>query len=105
MEDQVKWESFLLEMFKQLSFGDYQVIVKCAGDKEFPAKIIGFDKNYMTVRVRFDSDTLTQEENVRVESTGFGGTSYDEDNYHYEVKNVPVKEITVFAPWNNIKLK
>lgn len=67
MED---FRQFIQALAKRLAIGNFKVTV-ISGDKEFDAVVTGYDERYNTVAVRFDSDTLTQPEEVEVKTPGF----------------------------------
>jgi hypothetical protein len=98
MED---YRNFLIDMFKQLSTGDFTVTVDCANGKEFAADVIGYSEEYMTVEVRFHSDELQKPGRKEVPYIGFGyGTS--EETVMVDCM-VPVKVEKIW--WESIKLK
>lgn len=86
------FRQFIQELAKQLAVGNFKVKV-ISDDKEFDAVVTGYDERYNTIAVRFDSDTLTQPEQVEANTPGFG---YDMDsNPTYVTKQVPVKNMNV----------
>lgn len=95
-----EYKEFLLKLFKQLSTGDFTVMVVCANEKQFPADVIGYDN--IDIKVRFHSDGLTKPGRKRVESSGW---FYDDDTsgYTYVDCQVPIKE--EYVSWRSIKLK
>jgi hypothetical protein len=92
---------FIQDLAKQLAVGNFKVKV-ISGDKEFDAVVTGYDEQYGTIAVRFDSDTLTQPENVEVTAPSFG---YDmESKPTYVVKQVPVKNMNVYPKYIKLNL-
>lgn len=93
-------KSFLIELFKQMSTGDFTVEVRCQDDKCFKADVIGYNENYQTVSVRFHSDNLVKSISTTEEVKSWG---FDmEPKYESVIKKVPIKEETVY--YERIKL-
>jgi hypothetical protein len=99
MED---FKVFLINLFKQLSTGDFTVNVDCADDKQFSADVIGYSEEYMTIEVRFHSDELTKPGRREVKQVSFG-YSIGDDDVIMEDCIVPVKVERIW--WESIKLK
>jgi hypothetical protein len=55
----IEFKAFLIELFKQLSTGDFNVNVECGNNQLFTADVVGYDEEYMTIKVKFHSDKLT----------------------------------------------
>jgi hypothetical protein len=89
-----EYKEFLIKLFKQLSTGNFTVMVN-----EYPADIIGYSDENMTVRVRYHSDELTRPGTKRVES--FRWSFSDEQEYDLVECRIPVKVENVW--WENIK--
>ena len=95
-----EYNDFMKQLFTQLSMGNKIVSVINNEYKSFPADVIGYSEEYMTIKVRYHSNDLTIPKSVEVKSCGWG---YDlEDDVRYEVKQVPIKEMDVY--WSAIKL-
>jgi len=99
MED---FKEFLINLFKQLSTGDFTVIVDCADGKQFPADVIGYSEELMRIEVRFHSDGLTKPGRREVKPAAFG-YGIGDDDVIMEDCMVPVKVERIW--WENIKLK
>lgn len=96
----IEFKAFLVELFKQLATGDFVVNVQCADNKLFEADLVGYDEEYMTIKVKFHADSLTKPETKRVESESFGYDS--EESFILVDCNIPVKIENVW--WELIKL-
>lgn len=98
-----EYREFLVKLFGKLATGDFTVDVECQDDKIFKADVIGYSDEYMTVTVRFHSDTLSKLGVGRKYSTGFGyGTSDDDTPYELVNVLVPVKVENIY--YTSIKL-
>ena len=45
-----EFKAFLIELFKQLSTNDFIVDVECGNNKLFPADVVGYDEEYITIK-------------------------------------------------------
>lgn len=55
-------------------------MVECADNKCFPADVIGYSEEYMTIDVRFHADNLQKPGRCEEKRPSFGyGTTYDDD--------------------------
>jgi hypothetical protein len=97
----VEFKNFLIELFKQLSTGDFTVNVECANNKLFLADVVGYDDEYMTIKVKFHSDELTKPGRKRIPTNEFG---YEmEETFIMVDCTLPVKVENIW--WESIKLK
>ena len=96
-----EYNKFLIELFKQLSTGDFTVDVECNINQLFKADVVGYDKETMRIKVKFHSDTLTKPGTKQVRNEGFG---YETEETFITIDcNVSVKVENVW--WEFIKLK
>lgn len=97
----IEFKAFLIELFKQLSTNDFIVDVECGNNKLFPADVVGYDEEYMTIKVKFHSDELTKPGRKEIPNQGFG---YEmEETFIMVDCNIPVKVENIW--WESIKLK
>ena len=96
MED---YKEFKNKLFGRLSTGNYTVMVQCANDIKFPADVVGWSEEYMTVKVRFHSDKLTKPSLERVYNNGLG---MDEESYELLEVQIPVRVEDIW--WKSIIL-
>ena len=94
-----EFKEFLIKLFTQMSSGNFTVMVSCANNKQYPADVIGYSEEYMTVKVRFHSDELRKpaRREVKVSSWGLEEETMMEDYM------APVKEENIF--WTSIEIK
>lgn len=94
------FKEFLINLFKQLSTGDFTINVHNDKGKVFPADVIGYSEEYQTIKVRFHSDELQKPDRKEVPVNRF---RYDigEETEMIDVM-VPVKIENIY--WENIKL-
>lgn len=90
------FKQFIIKLATQLATGDFVVYVECEGEKIFSADVVGYNEEYMTVKVRFHLDDLTKPGMKRVPKFGFGFGTVDEDEYELIPTQVPVKEENVY---------
>ena len=57
-----EYKEFMLKLFTRLAIGNDKVGVEISNGKIEIAHVIGYDDEYMTVKVCFESDVLTKEE-------------------------------------------
>jgi len=96
----MEFRDFLMKMFSQLATGNFTVVVENNKGEKFPADVIGYSEEYMTVHVRFHSDNLTKPGTKQVPRVSFGyGT---EEEYDIVEIRVPVKTEHIF--YTSIKL-
>jgi hypothetical protein len=94
------FKEFLIQLFTKMSTGDFTILVKCADDKIFPADVIGYSEEYMTIEVMFHSDELQKPGRKEVPGGGFGyGTS--EETIMVDCM-IPVKREKIW--WENIQI-
>lgn len=94
-----EFKEFLIKLFTQMSSGNFTVMVSCANNKQYPADVIGYSEEYMTVKVRFHSDELRKPARREVKVPTF---TLDE-KIIMEDYMAPVKEENIF--WTHIELK
>ncbi len=94
------FRNFLIKMFSQLATGNFTVVVENNKGEKFPADVIGYSEEYMTVHVRYHSDNLTKPGTKQVPRASFGyGT---EEEYNTVEIQVPVKTDHIF--YTSVKL-
>lgn len=83
-----------------MATGNFIVSVICAEGKLAPARVIGYDEERMTIKVKFVNDNLTMKDYVReYHEPGF---MVEEGDYTLVEKDVPIKEFQTF--FTSIKL-
>lgn len=95
-----EFKAFLIELFKQLSTNDFTVNVECGNNKLFLADVVGYDDEYMTIKVRFHSDKLTKPGRKEIPNRTFGYES--EETFTMVDCTIPVKVENIW--WKSIKL-
>ena len=96
-----EFKAFLIEIFQQLSTGDFTVDVECANNQLFKADVIGYDEETMRIKVKFHSNDLTKPGRKEVPNQGFGYES--EETFIMVDCKIPVKIESIW--WEAIKLK
>jgi hypothetical protein len=91
---------FLIQLFKQLSTGNFTVNVECGDNQLFPADVIGYDEETMRVKVKFHSDKLTKPGRKQIPNNGFGYET--EETFIMVDCTIPVKVESIW--WESIKL-
>lgn len=94
-----EFKEFLIKLFTQMSSGNFTVMVRCANNKQYPADVIGYSEEYMTIKVRFHSDELRKPARREVKAPAFMLT----EETIMEDYMAPVKEENIF--WTHIELK
>jgi hypothetical protein len=97
----IEFKTFLIELFKQLSTGDFNVNVECGNNQLFTADVVGYDEEYMTIKVKFHSDKLTKPGRKEIPFEGFGYET--EETFTMVDCNIPVKVENIW--WESIKLR
>jgi hypothetical protein len=97
----IEFKAFLIELFKQLSTGDFNVNVECGNNQLFTADVVGYDEEYMTIKVKFHSDKLTKPGRKEIPFEGFGYET--EETFTMVDCNIPVKVENIW--WESIKLR
>ena len=95
MGREITYKELICELVKHLASGNYKVLVECAGGKKYPAEVLGYDSTMHTIKVCFDSDTMTKKESFRIENSWSDVETYEDRNVPVKVTDVYHKSITL----------